>query len=246
MKTKILSLLILALYASSCTSTKTSDLKTTQTQVITKPFENGISAKIDFKTGKSFYYPLIVFWIEDMESKYIQTLYASKSIATSIFKYGVHKDGKWTEGERRRLAALPYWMYKRNIKSDTGLLIPSPTNPLVDAVTGATPQANFILSTNLPKDLKNFKVLMEINQTWDWNNYWHNNKYPDDAEYKASSQPALVYEVLVDLNSENSKYTFIPIGHSHPSGASGELYKDLSTLTTALEIVEVVTLEIEK
>jgi hypothetical protein len=28
------------------------------------------------------------------------------------------------------------------------------------------------------------------------------------------------------------------VGHGHPSGASGEVFPDLSTLTTALEIVD--------
>ena len=43
---------------------------------------------------------------------------------------------------------------------------------------------------------------MEINQNWDWNEYWTNDKYPDDENYKMSCQPALVYEAVID-----SKYS---------------------------------------
>lgn len=246
MRNIIFILLIVATAFSACTTTKKSDVKSNQVEFSTNPFTDGIKAKIDFKVGNSYHYPLIVFWVEDNDGNYLQTLYASKSIATGVFRYGVNKNGKWTEGERRRVAALPYWSHKRNIQASDGLLVPNPTNPLVDAITGATPQGNFVLNTMLPKDLFKFRVLMEINQTWDWNNYWHNNKYPDDAEYKTSCQPALVYEVQVNLNSPDLKYSFKPIGHSHPSGATGELFSDLSTFTTALEIADSVTLEIEK
>lgn len=28
-----------------------------------------------------------------------------------------------------------------------------------------------------------YQVFLEVNQTWDWNEYWTNNKYPDDFDY---------------------------------------------------------------
>lgn len=245
MKTIILTSLIIGTIITSCSSTKTKEVKTETVGLSTNPFDDGVKVIIDFKAGKSYYYPQIVFWVEDEDGKYIQTLYASKSIATGTFKYGVNKNGKWLPGERRRAAALPYWSHKRNIVAPDGLYLPTPDNPLVDAITGATPQGNFVLHTTFPKNLMNLKVLMEINQTWDWNNYWHNNKYPEDEEYKTSCQPALVYAIQVDMNSPVKKYTFKPIGHSHPSGATGELFPDLTTFTTALEIADSVTLEIE-
>jgi hypothetical protein len=82
---------------------------------------------------------------------------------------------------------------------------------------------------------------MEINQTWDWNQYWHNNKFPDDEEYKTSCQPALVYMVEVDLRSDKTNWVMVPIGHSHPSGKTGELFADYSNHTTALQIAERIT-----
>ncbi|HDP68410.1 MAG TPA: hypothetical protein ENN20_07935 [Candidatus Marinimicrobia bacterium] len=79
---------------------------------------------------------------------------------------------------------------------------------------------------------------MEINQTWDSNHYWTNNKYPDDLEYFTSLQPALVYAVTIDLDSGISEYFLNPIGHSHYSGKNGLLYTDLTTFTTALQIAK--------
>jgi hypothetical protein len=86
---------------------------------------------------------------------------------------------------------------------------------------------------------------MEINQTWDWNQYWHNNRFPDDEEYKTSCQPALIYMAEVNLSNTKQPIELKPIGHSHPSGKTGEIFSDISTLTTALNIVQKVFVTIE-
>jgi len=128
---------------------------------------------------------------------------------------------------------------KRNIKADDGLYLPTTDHPIPDAYTGATPKNDFELKTRLDAEgLQIFNVMFEINQSWDWNEYWSNAKYPDDDEYKTSSQPALVYQTKIDLNSGKKKYKMQLVGHSHYSGKNGELFKDISTLTTALEITK--------
>jgi hypothetical protein len=87
-------------------------------------------------------------------------------------------------------------------------------------------------------ELKKFNILFEINQTWDWNEFWTNNKYPDDEEYKTSCQPALVYSTYIDMNKLQDVFAMKAIGRSHHSGSDGKLYDDLQTLTTALHIAE--------
>ena len=37
-----------------------------------------------------------------------------------------------------------------------------------------------------------------------------------------------------------------PIGHGHPTGETGELFTDLSTLTTALQIADSVVVKIKE
>ena len=140
-------------------------------------------------------------------------------------------------GEIRRPAALPYWSHKRGIRAEDGLFIPAPENPVADAYTGPTPPGSFILQAHSDKPLpSNFAVLFEINQTWDWNEYWTNDKFPGDDEYKTSCQPALVYKAFVNVNSGIKEYPLKVKGHSHYSGKDGRLYTDLSTMTTALDI----------
>lgn len=226
---------------------KLKDKKSDSTQVITtNPLGTGQIIMLEFTKGSGHNHPLMAVWVEDMVGNYIQTLYVARSIATGIFNYGDISTGQWTQGEKRRPAALPYWSHKRGIKADDGLFLPTPDQPIADAYTGATPKSDFELITRLDEDGPQvFNILFEINQPWDWNEYWSNAKYPDDYEYKTSSQPAVVYMATIDLDSDKKRYEMQLIGHSHYSGKNGELFEDTSTLTTALEIANDITVIIE-
>jgi len=198
---------------------------------------DGAGLTISFHKGKEHNHPLMALWAEDTNGVYLQTLYVANSIAKGIFQHGDASSGKWRPGEIRRPAALPYWAHKRGIKGEDGLFIPSAENPLPDAVSGETPPGSFLLHTWLKEGTPGIvNVYFEINQSWDWNEYWTNNKYPGNDEYKTSCQPAVVYKATVDFNDNKETYKFQAIGHSHYAGENGELYTDLSTLTTALDI----------
>jgi hypothetical protein len=47
------------------------------------------------------------------------------------------------------------------------------------------------------------------------------------------------------MNSNKKTYRMKPAGHSHYSGLTGELFTDLSTLTTALHIADSVIVKIK-
>ena len=206
----------------------------------------GQSITIELTRGKSFYYPLMAAWLEDADGSYIQTLFVPVSIATGVFKYGKKENNKWISAPKRAPQTLPYWAHKRGIKASDGLYMPEPENPVADAYTGATPVKGFILNSKADKKLPQlFSVMFEINQNWDWNEFWTNNKFPDDEYYKMSCQPALVYEAKIDLNNISETYMMKPVGHSHYSGKTGELFTDLSTLTTALTIADSIIVRIK-
>ena len=123
--------------------------------------------------------------------------------------------------------------------------MPTKNNPIPDAYTGATPSGNFEIRAKFDEQPpESFRILFEINQSWDWNEYWTNNKYPDDTEYKTSCQPALVYMTEIDLKNPQEFYEMKVIGHSHYSGKTGELFTDLSTITTALDIAKGIRIRI--
>jgi hypothetical protein len=241
-------LIIAVIFLASCGSSRKPSSQAdhgVQVEFVSNASGRGPSITIDLRQGESFYYPLMAVWLEDMQGNYIQTLYVAKSVATGIFRFGGQTSREWVEGPKRAPQTLPYWAHKRGVEASDGLFMPEPTNPVPDAYTGATPTTGFILNARADNELPaEYRILLEINQNWDWNRFWTNNKYPGDENYAMSAQPAVVYEAIID-GRKPGRISMTPIGHSHYSGKTGELFSDLSTLTTALRIVESVTVEVK-
>ena len=214
--------------------------------IVTNAGGSGNSLTFEFRKGPGHNHPLMAIWIEDLDGNYIQTLYVARSIAKGEFNYGDKTGGKWQPGEILRPAALPYWSHKRNILNDKGNYMPRKGYEVADAYTGATPSADFNLKSRTDNLMNGkFRILIEVNQSWDWNSYWTNNKFPDDKEYKTSSQPAVVYAAEIDPQRKGEKAALQVIGRSHHSGSDGKLYNDLETLTTALQIISSLTVTVE-
>lgn len=200
--------------------------------------KTGTTLVLKFEKGKQHNHPLFAVWLADMNGSFIETLYVSESIGKGVFPRVDRKKGAWLAGAIQRPAALPYWAHQRNIVNEFGSYNPTPASPESDGVTGATPKSSFILNLKTSKVLSgNYMLFVELNQSWDWNEFWFNNRFPGNQEYMTSSQPALVYSAMIDTRQKQS-YPLKPVGHSHYSGADGSLNPDLSTLTTALRIAK--------
>jgi len=202
--------------------------------------KKGDTFTINLKPGKHFNHPTYVVWAEDMAGNYLRTIYITESYASGIFGHQMQGDSIWlkTKGPSYQPAALPYWTHKKPGSKD-GAKVPTPQNPFVDAYTGATQKKAFNFETSVTDQLP-FRVLMEVNQTWDWNEHWTNNLYPDSPAYKRSAQPSVIYGVTI--NEKSGSYYLNPIGHGDPKGDSGKLFTNLKTMTTALHIFD--TMEI--
>jgi hypothetical protein len=205
----------------------------------------GIALQIDFVKGPAHNHPTFAVWLEDMDQNYIKTLFVTKSIATGIYGHGPIQKEVWDvkPGPQQRPATLPYWLHKRSEALNIPLL-PDSVNPVLDGYTGATPKSNFVIKAGTPVSLpRKIRVLLEINQPWDWNEYWTNSLY-DDADYRTSCQPSLVYSVSIDMDKPAAEYYMNPIGHGHFAGKDGFLYTDLRTMTTALNIIDHVSIKL--
>jgi len=243
MQSRTLFAMLILLYATSVFSAKKKN--TTYNDASYGTSNNGTTLLITFDEGKSYNHPLYAIWLADEGGKYIQTLYVSESVGKGVYLRSNRNKGIWQPGEIQRPATLPYWIHQRNVRNENGGLLPTPKNPVVDAYTGATIKNSFRLKVNTDNTLAGkYKIYFELNQSWDWNEYWHNNKYPDDKEYKTSSQPALVYCAEIDTKNPEQTVVFKAIGYSHYAGADGSLSTDLSTITTALDITSKITARI--
>lgn len=242
-------LIITAMTGGACsTGSMKHQLPSEEERTILNTNEDGKGPQIivEFKKGESFYYPLFAIWLEDQSGNYLQTLYVAKSVATGFFEYAVQEGNRWKSGYRRAPQTLPYWAHKRGIQASDGLYVPDKSSSVPDAYSGATPVRGFVLNSRADGPLpRKFRVMLEVNQNWDWNDYWTNDKFPDDKNYLMSCQPAVIYETLVDMENRGASYTMKAIGHSHYSGQTGELFNDLSTLTTALKIAASVSVTVK-
>lgn len=239
-------LLIASILLISCQQKKIAEAPLNIIQ--TNKGEKGIPVEIKFLSGRYHNHPTFSFWVEDLEGNYIETLYVTQYLAKGFYGHGSLGEGKWDSkpGPAKRPSTLPYWLHRWSNNPDKKSTLPSPENPVPDAITGATPPGDFVLETVIDKPVaEKFRVMMEINQPWDWNEFWNNSLHPGDFDYAVSCQPALVYSVEIDRNQPGKDFYLNPIGHSHYSGVDGELYTDISTLTTAKEIVNKVCVRIK-
>ena len=243
----LLNVFISIVLINSCrtASSGSADRSVQPEEITVQPEGNGVPLQISFSRGKSFNHPTFVIWMEDTAGHFVQTLYVTRSYGSGTFTYGDASTGEWKPGQVRRPAALPYWSHKAGATMGLSSYIPDASRPMPDAITAATPKGDFLLRTKSgEKHPEIVRIMLEINQTWDWNSYWTNNKYPDDREYKTSSQPAVVYSATIDCSKTGSIYEMKPVGRSSHSGADGKLYTDLETLSTALQIAEKITVTI--
>ncbi|MFH2143875.1 MAG: hypothetical protein ABIJ97_15735 [Bacteroidota bacterium] len=245
MKYIIVIIMLMTNWLVSINSAPYSEKKDSVQIIYTNLNGKGLNLTIDFNKGKKHNHALIAIWIEDISGHYVQTLYVSKSIAKGSFEHAIKGKGKWLPGEVRRPAALPYWSFKRGVQEKDGLYIPTPKTAIPDAYTGATPLSNFILRTKTDlKPPEKFRILFEINQAFDYNEYWTSTLFPNDNEYHTSAQPSLIYSVEIDSKFPKEQYFLHLIGHGNYSGKNGNLFTNTSTISSALQIVKNISVKI--
>lgn len=185
--------------------------------------------------------PQIAIWTEDLEGNFLSTIYVSKRLATQ----------SWiAAGGNRRKEALPCWSYAQGKQYTDGLYLPTKSESLPDAVTGATPKGSFTANLQMNEDIKQFVVKCEFNHSTDFNAYYPKDAKEGDVNYSGgkvgSGQPAVVYQTVIDLDSGKNEFKGELIGHSSPDGSDGKIYPDTSRLTTALYIVKEITIYVNQ
>ncbi|MCF8298465.1 MAG: hypothetical protein K9J13_13035 [Saprospiraceae bacterium] len=242
-KVNIIIIVFAAFFLNSCKTTEeTTDIVVDKDKILINSSKQML---ISLKMGEHFNHPTFVIWEEDMNGNYKKTIFITQSIASGQFRYQMINDTLWLpdSGKSYQPAALPYWSQKKGL-IDNVEMTPTPEHQFVDAYSGATPKNNFQFKTTANSNSENYRILLEVNQSWDWNKYWTNNKYPDCPAYNHSAQPSIIYAVTI--NQKDMEYFLNPIGHGDAKGESGKLFTDLSSLTTAKEIFSSIKIEIIK
>lgn len=157
---------------------------------------------------------------------------------------------------RFRPESLPVFLHKlkqssvrNNMKDDQeNTLITEQEKQQLDGYTGATLLNNYLLSSSLknPQSGK-YTVFLEINQSFDFNDYYSSDRFPDDKIYSGdgfSAQPSVVYQAQIDFDSPTQLHPMTLVGHGHHSGQNGEIDINTENLTTALAIVDRIIVDI--
>jgi hypothetical protein len=237
-----------------------SDVSLAEYDVYDYAHSNEADITIDFLKGKHFWNPQVVIWLEDSAGNYIETLLVTESTARGLFYSGrTASNFKESDKEKadentptRRVDALPYWSHKRNHKYEDGFYSPPPTEPMPDAISGATPKANFYFKSDPDgiDDLKSFRIMVEVNVAFDENEFYSEYDFLEDSVYHSGTgllgQPSLIYGTVVSKTDDHRYYVLRLLGHGHHSGASGELFGNMETITTAKYVVERIVLGVKE
>ncbi|MDC8005842.1 DUF4405 domain-containing protein [Aureisphaera galaxeae] len=217
-------------------------------EIIEMSASGEVQLTLDLLRGEHYWHPQMAVWLEDMQGNYMETLFVSKATARGLFFGGRSKENfksfdekKQSSGDYRRVNALPVWSHKKGKVYADGMYVPPSNDPLPDAIAGATIADNFKLISSTNHRSK-FRLRIEINVAFDDNEFYSEFDFPNDEVFHNGTgqlgQPSIVFEAEVDLNDGKKYYLMELIGHGHQSGQNGKINSDLSTLTTAKEIVE--------
>jgi hypothetical protein len=199
--------------------------------------------------------PQMAFWLEDTAGNFVATIYVTHRAATDDWRASFGGD----KSKVRVPSALPVWRSKHK----SGGVVPASTCTdcharraaedkstggveSLDAITGATPPSGFTHEWVVPAGVKPgvYVLKAEINQARDFTDVYRADLPESDPNFSGgkagSGQPSLVWQGTIDLGGGAALSTLKPVGHGNPAGANGEVSADLSTLTTALSIVETI------
>jgi hypothetical protein len=173
--------------------------------------------KGDSWSGPKGYGPQVVVWIEDETGNYISTLFITQKSIKKNFN---------------RPEALPVWNHKKtNLQN-------------VDAISGATSKApNYQghINTNLLAKGNQYKVFLEVNNSFDYNDFWN------DKNSGVNGQPSLIYcgeftagqDDMIDITS-------IPVGYGSVDGSNGTITTETANFTTGLKRINGASIKINQ
>jgi len=194
--------------------------------------------------------PQIAFWLEETDGTFVETLYVTHRTATQDWKAMPFEEKE----DIKRPSSLPIWLYKhvrggihtietcsachdriRSADKSTG------NNPLLDTLTGATPEKGFTMEWIIPSELKpgDHFVCSEINHSFDFNDTFKKDLPENNRYYNGvSGQPSLLLRGMLRIGNEPSQILLRPAGHGHPAGTNGNIYRNLEGITSAFDIIE--------
>jgi len=167
--------------------------------------------------------PQIAIWLEEVGTDNIRTVCVTRRTGK----------GKWL-GKAKCLVSLPYWVSRYNKESGT-TGPPSPRQPVVDAITAATPKQGLVAMTTVPAGSK-WNYFIEINVSGDFNNIFPWMIADGAPDPDGNGQPSLIYRGQIKAVA-GEKDVPKPIGRTKQWDPVDYIIPDLNGMTKAQELL---------
>jgi hypothetical protein len=188
-----------------------------------------VSLKFDLKLNpdiytKSYYKkpPQFAIWLQEVPKGTIHTVWVTS-------KTGI---GDWGKNVVRTVS-LPLWVSRWNLVTKSRSY-PTPENPVINSVTGATPKLDFTVETIVPaKKLWNYFI--EVNVSGDYNDAFPVTQKDGKRDRQGNGQPSIIYRGVItsSLGIQSSPKL---IGRTDQLQNVRYIINDLEGITTAKDL----------
>ncbi len=163
--------------------------------------------------------PQLAVWLEDMSGGEIRTVCVTSKTGR----------GAWGANITRPVS-LPYWVGRWNVETGTEG-DPSGEQPALEAVTCATPQAEFERSIVVRRGTR-WQYFIEVNQAFDNNERFAEADVEGRKDMHANGQPSIVYTGRITALPGRTSTPEL-VGRTEQLEVSRTLNADVSGITTA-------------
>lgn len=151
---------------------------------------------------------------------------------------------------KSRPESLPVFLHKFERAAQSQANKQPPAHLALDGYTGATVFDNFVVQQSVNPKLRSraeaigrsiYNIYLEINQAFDFNDYFSSDRFPNDSVYSGdgfNGQPSVIYRASVDFKQPRQHVMMTLQGRGHHSGKDGAIHADIENLTTALQIID--------
>ncbi len=124
--------------------------------------------------------PQFALWLEEATKGTIRTVWVTSKTGT----------GSWGS-DVVRTVSLPYWVSRWNMETKSSSY-PTLENPVINAVTGATPKVDLTVEALVPaKSLWNYFI--EVNVSGDYNDAFPVKRQDGKQDRQGNGQPSIIY-----------------------------------------------------
>jgi hypothetical protein len=180
--------------------------------------------------------PQHAVWIEKADGTFVTTLFATQRAVKNNWLFAP-KGG--------RPESLPVWYHASGkTAAENG------NRTYTDVISSATPSQKKTYSKTLQFAADTIYVVkVEVNNSFDYNEYWPKKAKKTDQNYSGvNGQPSVVYSGIITPQLKNNSLAKIelrPAGTGSVNGSDGIIHDNLNSLTTALLIISKIQAELE-